>query len=182
MFEYEVKVCVNDIDLNILRSKLNSLEFKFQGRWFEEDHYIDFRGCRNYVEDSAFRIRIYNFNGNVKYKLTFKGPRMKVDVKAREEIEMDLKDETLLTIFRKLGFKDLIVKKIREKYSKDNVNVYIDDVDELGKFIEIEMINTKYINSYMEKLKELLNSLNLSSKPLIYKTYLEMILQLKNGK
>lgn len=180
MFEYEVKVCVDDVDLNLLRNKLNNLGFKFYGCWFEEDHYIDFRCCKCYVEDSALRIRKYDFNGNVKYKLTFKGPRMvEVNVKAREEIEMDLIDDTLLKIFGKLGFRDLIVKKVREKYSKGDLNIYIDDVDDLGRFIEIEIVNPPSIEVYEETLRELLSLLGLTGRSIITETYLEMLIKSK---
>ncbi|MEM0212479.1 MAG: class IV adenylate cyclase [Candidatus Methanomethylicia archaeon] len=180
MFECEVKVCIDDVDLNLLRSRLNNLGFKFYGYWFEEDHYIDFRCCTCYVEDSALRIRKYDFNGEIKYKLTFKGPRIiGVNVKAREEIEMDLNDDTLLKIFGKLGFNDLIVKKVREKYSKGNVNIYVDDVNGLGRFIEIEIVNPPSMEVYEKTLSELLSLLELTGKPIITETYLEMLIKSK---
>lgn len=177
MIECEVKVCVDDVDLNVLRGRLIDSGFKFYNRWFEEDYYIDFRSCRCYVEDSALRIRKYVFDGVVKYKLTFKGPRIGVEAKVREEIEMDLNDDTLLKIFRKLGFRDIIVRKVREKYSRGDLNVYLDDVDGLGRFIEVEVFNPISMESYMDVLRGLLVSLGLIGKPLITETYLEMLIK-----
>ncbi|MEM2136664.1 MAG: class IV adenylate cyclase [Candidatus Methanomethylicia archaeon] len=178
MFEYEVKICVDDVNLDELKMKLENMGFKRHETSYEEDHYIDFRSCKNYVQDSALRIRISRYNdGKMEYKLTFKGPRISRDVKAREEIEVELKDERMLDVFRKLGFRDLMVKKVREKYSNGVLNVYIDDVKDLGKFLEIEMINPESIEVYMENLKNLLKTLDLKDRELIYQTYLEMMVE-----
>lgn len=178
MFEYEVKLSLDGVDIDLLKKRLCDLGFKHISHCFEEDHYIDFRGCINYVEDSALRVRIYRCDdGEIKYKLTFKGPRTSMDIKVREEIEMDLMDDRLLEIFRKLGFRDLIVRKVRDEYSKGDLKVYIDDVEGLGVFMEIEVLNVESKEAYMGRLMELLDSLNLSNRPLIVKTYLELILQ-----
>jgi adenylate cyclase class 2 len=90
---------------------------------------------------------------------------------------MDLADDRLLEIFRKLGFKDLIVRKVRDEYSRGDLKVYIDDVEGLGVFMEVEVLNPESKEAYMNKLMELLSSLNLSNRPLIVKTYLELLLQ-----
>jgi adenylate cyclase class 2 len=178
LFEYEVKLSLEGVDIDLLKRRLCDLGFKHISHRFEEDHYIDFRGCTNYVEDSALRVRVYRCgDGGVKYKLTFKGPRASMDVKVREEIEMDLLDDRLLEIFRKLGFRDLVVRKVRDEYSRGDLKVYIDDVEGLGVFMEIEVLNPESREAYMGRLMELLDSLNLSNRPLIVKTYLELILQ-----
>jgi adenylate cyclase class 2 len=178
LFEYEVKLSLDGFDVDFLKRKLCDLGFKHISHRFEEDHYIDFRGCVNYVEDSALRIRIYkSSDGGIRYKLTFKGPRSSMDVKVREEIEMDLADDRLLEIFRKLGFRDLVVRKVRDEYSRGDLKVCIDDVEGLGVFMEVEVLNPESKEAYMNKLMELLSSLNLSNRPLIVKTYLELLLQ-----
>jgi len=178
LFEYEVKLSLEDVDINLLKKRLCNLGFKHTSHRFEEDHYIDFRSCTNYVEDSALRIRIYRCNnGEINYKLTFKGPRTSTDVKVREEIEMDLADDKLLEIFSKLGFRGLIVRKVRDEYSRGDLKAYIDDVEGLGVFMEIEVLNPESKEIYMNKLMEVLKSLNLSNRPLIVKTYLELLLQ-----
>ncbi|MEM0154082.1 MAG: hypothetical protein QXP12_08180, partial [Ignisphaera sp.] len=57
--------------------------------------------------------------------------------------------------------------------------IFLDDVRDLGKFVEIEIENANSIEEFREMLAKILDTLNLP-KQLISKSYLEMILEKHN--
>jgi adenylate cyclase class 2 len=62
-----------------------------------------------------------------------------------EEFELDIDNtDTALTILKQLGFEvDCIVDKNRIVYKKENIEVTIDTVKELGTFVELEIEGEK---------------------------------------
>ncbi len=116
-------------------------------------------------------------------RLTYKGPKKDDETTSREEIEFGIESaREMQKILAELGFYVLCkVKKQRKTYLIGDLIVTLDDVEDLGEFIEVE---GKASNDaeYEEKKKEifmLLNELELSSEKISQKSYLEMILDEK---
>ena len=167
--EIEVKFKIDDFEK--IRENLEAINAEFDGVENEEDHYLE-HPCRDfYRSDEALRVRILDD----KTILTYKGPRKVSDYKIREEVE-SLTDPNILEILKKLDFVEIaVIKKRREKYRFENVNILLDDVYELGKFVELEVfdeMDTKKIDYLIEKL-----SLDKKEK----RTYLEIYLGDRNG-
>jgi len=177
MLEYEVKVPISNADE--VRKRIAELGGKLVEKRLETDYYIDIRTCSNVPGDVVIRVRRISLgNGKEKGELTYKGRRFYDDVKAREEITVEVSDPSkVVEIFRKLGFKIIKVEKTREIFLvDDDIKICMDNVVGLGKFIEIEVINPSSKEYFMNKVNKVLKGLSLQKEEVIVKSYLEMLL------
>ncbi len=153
-----------------LRRVIERLGGKSLGVVDQEDIYLFHP--RIEMKDCALRVRIECSNNCKSVKLCYKGPRLTIGmVKQREEIEVHVDDlDKLLGIFRNLGFEVVAtVKKKREIFSLGKVEIHLDDVEELGMFLEIE-------GNSRSEIEKVISELGLSEKEVERRTYLEMLL------
>lgn len=162
MLEVEIKAPCKDLE-----KKLAKLGAKEVGTENHEDIYFNspYRDFRE--SDEALRVR--KVNG--KYVLTYKGPRIDSETKTREEIEIPTEPE-IIEILRNLGFKDAAtVRKRRKIFKLKNLIVSLDQVENLGNFVEIESRHYKE----KDKLFEILEELGIDRKNSTTKSYLELL-------
>ncbi len=89
--------------------------------------------------DEALRLR--KFGGGA--ELTYKGPRMSTEsAKAREEISLKVDNPlSAQRIVERLGFKEFcVLRKTRNSYLLDKLRVDVDNVDDLGEYVELEIL------------------------------------------
>ncbi len=137
---YEIELKGYYDDENELRRKLESLGAVFVDKIEEEDIYFS-HPSRDFAETGeAFRIRK---SGN-DFRFTYKGPRQSGGIKIREEIEFSVGDySAAYAMLEKLSFMPRgRVKKVREIFTYSDFTICLDDVEEVGKFIEIEKIGS----------------------------------------
>ncbi|WP_054855563.1 class IV adenylate cyclase [Vulcanisaeta sp. JCM 16161] len=176
MFEVEVKYKVSSHD--VIRDKLKALNAKFLEHTEETDIYFN-SPVRDFAKtDEALRVRVY---GDGTVVLTYKGPRIGNVGKTREELSVTVNDlESLLEILRKLEFKEVAkVVKRRDIYNYENFTIYIDTVEGLGNFVEVEtMVNDKeLIDKATEEVLQLGDKLGLKRDWIERRTYLELVLE-----
>ncbi|TWU37320.1 class IV adenylate cyclase [Novipirellula artificiosorum] len=152
------------------------------------DHHCDTyynHPCRDFAESKeALRVRRVN---EVPY-ITYKGPKLPGEIKARRELEWILspgddrgdKTEQLLTL---LGFHRVAeVKKIRQSFDPpkgelDGFVIVLDEVEQLGQFAEIERMarNESEVEKARAQIQQLATRLGLDSpEP---RSYLRMLLE-----
>ncbi|NQE53847.1 putative adenylate cyclase [ANME-1 cluster archaeon GoMg3.2] len=180
MIEVETKLKINNIEQ--MEERLKGLKGMYKGEKTELDLYFDHPNIQIFRNGGALRVR----DADGKYRLTYKGPKKDDETTSREEIEIGIESaREVRKILAELGFYVLCeVKKQRKTYLLGDLIVTLDDVEDLGEFIEVE---GKASNDaeYMKKKKEifmLLNDLKLSSEVISKKSYLEMILDEKRLK
>ncbi|WP_054842165.1 class IV adenylate cyclase [Vulcanisaeta distributa] len=176
MFEVEVKYRVSNHD--VIKDKLKSLNARFLEHTEETDIYFN-SPIRDFAKtDEALRVRIY---GDGTIVLTYKGPRIGDVGKTREELSVTVNDlDSLLEILKRLGFKEVAkVVKRRDIYNYENFTIYIDTVEDLGSFVEVEtMVNDKeLINRATEEVLQLGDKLGLRRDWIERRTYLELVLE-----
>jgi len=155
MLEIEVKIEVPN--LSPIRTRMDELHV-IPLILEERDIYYSPMDKNFAKTDEALRVRYSNGSCS----LTYKGPRMKGrSTKAREEVTVTLDSgENIEKILDSLGFLRVFeVKKRREFYQYQGAIVCIDEVEDLGSFIEIEMSSTDSCEDaevVIEKIKETL--------------------------
>jgi len=175
LFEYEVKVKVEELDR--VRNRLKTLGANKVFSKKEVDVYFQ-HPCRNFkITDEALRLRLEEGEAI----LTYKGPKISSEIKAREEINLRIEKENvekLISMLQKLGFyKVAEVRKIREVYRLDEYEISLDHVEDLGDFVDIELETVnESLESAIKKLKNCLNKLDIKSTPIL-KSYLELLLE-----
>lgn len=143
----------------------------------QEDVYFR-HPCRDFAErDEALRLRVEDG----RFTLTFKGRRGGKGAKMREEIEVSVSNfEEAVALFERLGFeKAFVIRKRRKEFLLEGVLVSLDDVEGLGRFVEIEVLLDESSGVDEERLKEkLLNiskKLGIKKERLTTESYLEML-------
>ncbi|HHI00055.1 MAG TPA: class IV adenylate cyclase [Thermococcus litoralis] len=175
MIEIELKGYADDKVFERVRRS-----FTFMRKEVHEDIYFN-HPCRDFSEtDEALRIRIKRFNGHFEAFLTYKGPKIDNLSKSRKEIEVSIEDvDTYLELLSLLGFREVLtVKKTREKYYVEKgVTVTLDEVEGLGKFVEIEKLakDEKEVQREVPRLMEILRSLGIEKFE--RKSYLELLME-----
>ena len=131
--------------------------------------------------DEALRIRVQDG----KSVLTYKGPKMDAISKTRKEVQTEIKDtDNMGNILSALGFFPVAtVSKKRKNFRIGDFYISLDEVRNLGHFIEVE-IAVKDPRNYEEKVESIFKfmaKLGIDRESTIRKSYLEMVLE-KNEK
>ncbi|MEM2021506.1 MAG: class IV adenylate cyclase [Zestosphaera sp.] len=176
--EYEVKVRIEDLEA--VERRLSECGWVLEDAVLEEDRYVDLTHCvGSPARQVALRIRVRRSltREAVSSELTFKGRVIVEGVKAREELTTVLNDpEAVTRMFVLAGFPVIMISKKRKVYTnKDfSAKIYLDEVESLGNFIEVELINPTSRDEYLSTLDRIKESLGLSSEENIVKSYLEL--------
>ena len=172
MIEVEIKSPLDDPDE--IRRRLAMIGATFITKEKQVDVYYN-APHRDFAEtDEALRIRV---DGDI--TLTYKGPKLDLFSKTREEICISLGDTDHATAMLKaLDFKEVAtVVKVRETYRLNDLIISIDDVRDLGMFIEIESMSSADYQSALHRVFEMLDKLGLKKENTIRESYLELILR-----
>ena len=146
MKEIELRFSVNSFDG--IRKKLIELGAEIIKRKKDNDWYF-----RHHLDGDRSVVRIRNWK-----KLTVKaGEEGRWD---EEEIEFFADKQTILNFLNLMGFhKVLTITKLREQWRLGKFEINLDDVEGLGKFLEIEGGN-------WENIENLAMELGVNSNPM----------------
>lgn len=179
MLETETKVRA---DHSEVAESLERAGAEFVTEYEQHDTYFS-APHRDFAEtDEALRTR---YEDGTEY-ITYKGPKLDTETKAREEHETTVGDgDTARSLFVSLGFEEFgQVKKHRRVYGLDGVKVTLDEVEGLGEFIEVEIEGevedpTSEGEKDHEERRELLHSvlkkLGVDPEDSIRDSYLELL-------
>jgi adenylate cyclase class 2 len=97
-------------------------------------------------------------------------------VKAREELNTGIESGPVLEeILKRLGFtRTADVRKRREYYTLQGASVALDQVEDLGSFVEIEVIAEETGASAPDLIGRIAGQLGLSGEPILL-SYLELL-------
>jgi len=175
--EVEAKIVLPSCDtLRTVEERLQGLGAVYEGNVIEEDTYYQ-HPCRDFAEtDEALRIR--RVDG--RYELTYKGPkRVIAGSKAREEITIQLPGASQAArLLEALGFRPVaVVRKHRAYYRLGDIAVSLDEVEELGCFLEAEYRGKGGPEEAARAIREALERLGIAGYESTTKSYLELILE-----
>ena len=138
MVEIEAKLKVESLEP--VAQKLKQIGAIFGGSVFQTDHYFDDTSGSLTKSDRAIRLRCETRDAIVKNILAYKGPREAGEFKRRQEIQFGVDTtEQAMAFLAALGFeKSLIVRKRRKVWHIEGCEVALDDLADLGAFVEIE--------------------------------------------
>jgi len=174
MIEVEVKARLGNVKrfedlLRKLGAKLSHSE-EHVDVYYNNPDLRDFR-----VSDEALRLRRVNDF----VILTYKGQKIDSISKSRREIECAISSfEEMDAILKSLGFLPMgEVMKLRHIYLLEELTVCVDEVRNLGLFVEVELTRNDEsdVESGVIQAIGLLEQLGLSKDDLIRRSYLEML-------
>lgn len=186
-FEVEVKIPIKE--RSGIEKALLTLGFELLGKETQIDDYYD-HPCKSFqLTDEALRLRHhYTEESEDKktlppaksHEITYKGAKIDPKSKTRIELSLDINDsDTAQSILECLGFKFVAsVQKRRIFYSKDRITASIDDVDEVGQFLELEIQAESFeeVEPSRDCLLNLMRKIGLNPDRSTRKSYLELLL------
>jgi adenylate cyclase class 2 len=177
MLEIEMKVRVSSLDP--VRRQLIGHHARFIARIHEHDIYYNAPHRDFGVTDEAVRVR-YTGDHAV---ITYKGAKIAASgLKAREELNTAVESgEVFEAILERLGFtRTAEVNKWRENYQLGNTAVSLDSVDELGTFVEIEVMTDGDEKAASGQITIIAKEIGIQGEPILA-SYLELLLAKRSG-
>ncbi len=153
-----------------LRSTLESASAEFDGRVLERNWLFDHAERSLARKDKLLRLREAE-----KVYLTFKGPRQQSELKVREELQLEFPDTaSARALLDAVGFNQwFYYEKIRETWRLGRCEIVLDELPQLGLFVEIEGPNDEEIEAVRKRLKLPREYINVS--------YVELLSSLSPG-
>ena len=179
MIEVETKLKIDDIEHT--EERIKELIGDYKGEKTEIDLYYDHPNIQILSGGRALRVR----DAGGKYRLTYKGPKKDDVTTSRAEIEIGIESaREMIEILNELGFYEICeVKKLRKTYLLKDLIITLDNVSDLGEFIEVEgkASNDDEFEEKKDEIFKLLKKLGLSTGEISQRSYLEMLLDRKRG-
>lgn len=177
MLEVELKVKVHSLEP--VRKQLLEKGAVCSGRIHEHDIYYNAPHRDFGVTDEAVRVRYTNDHAVV----TYKGAKIKkFGLKAREELNTAVESgEVFEKMLNRLGFtKTTEVNKWRENYRFSEAAISLDEVDELGTFVEIEILAEDENSNAAVLIQRIAKEIGVSGEPILA-SYLELLLSKRSA-
>jgi adenylate cyclase, class 2 len=187
---YEVEIKLSVSDKEVMKQKIIQAGGVPLNTDLQIDIYYD-HPCRSFSEtDESIRIRRRALTKDSSTKeteqapveLTYKGPKVDKKTKTRIEYTVGLEEENYEIINKIListGFRFVAtITKIREFFDISGITASLDDVTDVGLFIELELIadGDDRMKEARERILKLVKTLGFDEKDTIRESYLELYL------
>jgi adenylate cyclase class 2 len=177
-FEVEKKFWLNDVSQMFVR--LKELGIELSAGEDQIDRYYN-HPARDFTQtDEVLRLR----SAGTRNYVTYKGARIDSTTKTRRELELTLPDGEYLPDFEQLlsllAFQPLMtIHKFRRKadvnWEDYPIEISLDEIDQLGTFIEIETTSDlEHLERAKKALASLAGALHLDRQE--HRSYLELLL------
>lgn len=188
VLEVEQKFVLTDTDAFF--NYVESQDIEWEVDIEEKDTYFQ-HPCRDFVQtDEAFRIRerdekkLSRPDPRLRKRvLTYKGPKLDMEVKTREEVELTLADDALAweRMLKCLGFRKVAtVEKARTKawyyWQGSKIEISLDLLKSMKRYVELEIVvhDESEAASAQEKILSLAEVMGL--REVEPRSYLELVL------
>jgi adenylate cyclase, class 2 len=172
MLEIELKVAVPALDP--VRDQLNARNAEHKGIVHEHDIYYNAPHRDFGRTDEALRVRYTNDRAVI----TYKGAKIRnAGLKAREELNNAVESgQVFERMLDRLGFtKTAEVNKWRENYRLGSAMISLDSVEELGTFVEIEIMAEDERPDATIQILDTAKEIGVEGEPILA-SYLELLL------
>jgi adenylate cyclase class 2 len=171
MLEIEAKIKVEDFVA--IKDRLSILGAASIGQYEETNTFFDTPARTLLAADQGLRLRRKRdlATKGEQFILTFKGPCQTGPLKTREERELLVASDTdAVALLHSLGYEQIFqFEKRREVWRLSDCEIALDEVPNLGRFVEIEGRSEAAI-------KILIQELALGGRPLIRESYVALLI------
>lgn len=176
MNNMEIELRAKIADLNLLEKKMQSLQELKEKKIEERQVDIYFKHDKEIEERMVIRIR-KNYKNN-QALLTFKGKSKHKDDIAWEDFDTPIEDSEKLEKFLiNNGYEYFcLIDKVRQSFSYKDFEINIDNIRDLGLFVEIEKQGDENeVENIKKEIIHLLNLLGIDSESIITKGYVQLV-------
>lgn len=182
MKQYEIEIKLFVKNLKQLIQDLKTLGFQKEVLKREEDVYFYSRHYDIKKRDEALRIRKSTnlMTNQIKTQLNFKGPKLDKISMSRKELEIEIENASIMEeILQNLDFeKAAYVCKTRQYMRRNDITACIDQVENLGNFLELEILaeSKEQKEKSLKRIEEILENLGYSMEDTTQTSYLSMLM------
>ncbi len=150
--EIETKIKVDSLDDTA--AALERCGGEFVGEFVERDIFFDDAGGQLLKKGCGLRLRRRTGKGTESIMLTYKGKRQDGKYKSRPEIEVEVDTlEGMILLLEELGYeRKLEFEKRRKIWAIGGCEVCLDEIEPLGRFVEVEGPDEDVISKIVAKL------------------------------
>ena len=173
--EIEAKFRLSDPEE--MRRRLDAAGATPGGKVTEDNAFFDTPDGSLVAQDCGLRVRIArNADCEPKCTLTYKGPRQPGQLKVRQEEEAIVASPGAIEgILTGLGYeRTLSFQKHRESFALGPARIELDELPELGFFLEIEADDEQAVQTARQQL-------GLADEPTVTDTYVALVAELLEG-
>ncbi|MBN1969289.1 MAG: class IV adenylate cyclase [Candidatus Delongbacteria bacterium] len=178
--EIEKKYYIKDGNIESLKKALMSAGAKYIGDSKQTDIYFNVPGRDSFISKECLRIR----ESETKKEITYKAPTKNSDINngffAKEEVNLAIQDiEKAKILLLDIGCTVMAeVKKERKRFRLDKFKIFIDNVPNVGLFIEIEIMDfSNNVESGISEIDALMNTLNIGDCIVENKPYRDLVME-----
>jgi adenylate cyclase, class 2 len=166
--EIEAKLKVDALEP--IAQKLAQIGATAGGEVVQTDYYFDDAESSLAKSDKALRMRKEVQEGKEKTILAYKGPRENGKFKRRQEVQFGVDNaQQTIALLGALGYeKSLVIQKRRKLWWLEGCEIALDELPQLGTFVEIE-------GPSEEKIADVQSRLGLAQVPHIKESYAALI-------
>ncbi len=166
--ETEVKIALGDLgSVNEILKKCSKSFETINNKVYQCDEYFDTED--EFLKNQDFTVRLRTVNDDV--FLAIKGPRMYIDGKVHERLELEFKVDDKENIYNQIKRHSLksttIIEKYRWTFKSGDAYISIDELPFIRNFIEIE--------GPYKSIRNVISLLELNEDNAIAKNYTELL-------
>ena len=180
MIEVEIKLPIRTREA--VEAVLQALGFTPSACFCEEDIYFDNASGQIRKNGEALRVRTITDlqTGQNETVITFKGKKLDAVSMSRKELETGVADgEVCMQLLEALGFQAVRpkVKKTRQEYKRERMTACVDEVQDLGIFLELEMVISEEESreDALQEIDRVLQKLGYNLNDTMRTSYLSML-------
>lgn len=182
--EIEKKYYIKNSSIEELSKIIEKLGAKHVGDNKQQDIYFNVPGRDSLKSKECLRIR----GSEAKTEITYKPATKQEDVNngffAKEEINLPINDTVLATtLLLNIGCEILAeVKKERKRYTLDKFKIFIDNISNVGLFLEIEILDIEEnVHKCIADIDNLFLALNIADYTVEDKPYRDIVIETQKG-
>ena len=164
--EIEKKYYIKNATIDELTKIIEKRGAEYVGENKQCDIYFNVPGRDSLTSKECLRIRESKTKKEITYKPPTKDEDMNSDFFAKKEVNLSIQDiEIAKILLLDIGCTILAeVKKERKRFRLDKFKIFIDNIQNVGLFIEIEIMDTSdNIKKNISEIDRLMESLNINN-------------------
>lgn len=182
--EIEKKYYIKNMTVECLSQIIEKSGAKYVGDSKQYDIYFNVPGRNSLASKECLRIRASGEKREITYKPPTEELNMNNGFFAKKEANLPIGDiKTAKILLLDMGCTVLAeVKKTRKRYRLDKFKIFIDNVQNIGLFIEIEILDiSDNIQKGIKEIDELIKRLNINNYIVENKPYRDIVIEKENG-
>jgi adenylate cyclase class 2 len=182
--EIEKKYYIKNKKIEELIEIIKKSGAEYEGENKQCDIYFNVPGRDSLTSKECLRIRESETKREITYKPPTKNSDMNNGFFAKKEINLAIQDiETAKILLLDIGCEILTeVKKERKRFRLDKFKIFIDNIQNVGLFIEIEIVDVyNNIQKGISEIDKLMKNLKIDEYTIEDKPYRDLVIENKKG-